>query len=156
MLAPWKKIYDNLWWCIKQQRLHFANKGPYCQIYGFSSSHIQTWEADHKECWAPKNWCFWTVVLEKILESLLNSLEIKPVNSKENRSWIFIGRTDMKLQCFGHLMWRAETRWKRPWCWERLRAGGEGGGRGWDDWVASSPQWIWVWASSWRWWKTKT
>ena len=78
---------------IKKQRHHFAKKGPYSQSYGFSSSHIQTWELDHKEAWALKNRCFWTVVLEKTLESPLDCKEIKPVNPKENQPWIFIGKT---------------------------------------------------------------
>ena len=73
---------------------HFANKGTYSQSYGFYSSHVWMWELDHKENWSPKNSCFWTVVLEKTLESPLDSKEIKPVNPKGNQSWIFIGRTD--------------------------------------------------------------
>ena len=87
---------------------HFANKGVYCQSYGFSSSHIWMWKSDNKEGWASKNWCFWTVVLEKTLESPLDNKEIKP---KGNQPWIFIGRTDseLKLQYFGHLMWRANS-----------------------------------------------
>ena len=79
---------------IKKQRHHFADKGPHSQSYSFSSSHVQMWELDHKEDWAPKNWCFWIVVLERTLESPLDSKEIKPVNPKENQLWIFIGRTD--------------------------------------------------------------
>ena len=79
---------------IKKQRYHFANKGPYSQSYGFSNSHVQMWESDHKESWALKNWCFWTVVLEKTLESPLDCKEIKPVNSKGNKPWIFIRRTE--------------------------------------------------------------
>ena len=75
------------------QRHHFANKGSYSQSYGFSSSHECMWELDHKEGWMPKNWCFWTVVLEKTLESLLDCKEIQSVNPKGNQPWIFIGRT---------------------------------------------------------------
>ena len=93
---------------------------------------------DLKESWGLKNWCLWAVVLEKTLESLLDCKEIKLVNPKGNQSWIFIGRTDvkLKLQYFGHLMWRM-THWKRAWCWERLKAGGEGDDRGWDDCMAT-------------------
>ena len=80
--------------CIKKQKHHFANKGPYSQRHRFSSSHIWMWRLDHKECWAPKNWWFWIVVLEKTLESPLDCKKIKPVNPKGNQSWIFIGRTD--------------------------------------------------------------
>ena len=71
-----------------------ANKGPSSWGYGFSSSHIWMWELDYKESWAPKNWCFWTMVLEKTLESLLDCKGIQPINPKGNQSWIFIGRTD--------------------------------------------------------------
>ena len=79
---------------IKKQRHYFANKGPSGQGYDFSSSHVWMWELDHKENWVPKNWCFWTVVLEKTLESPLDLKEIQPVHPKGNQSWIFIGRTD--------------------------------------------------------------
>ena len=78
--------------------LKFANKGPYSQSYGFSSSHEWMSELDHKESWAPKNWSFWAVVLEKTLESFLDCKKIKPVNPKGNQSWIFIGRTDAKAE----------------------------------------------------------
>ena len=93
-----KKSYDKHRQCIKKQRHHFAGKGLYSQSYGFSSSHVQMWELNHKESWAPKNWCFWTVVLEKTLESPLESKEIKPVIPKRNQSWIFIGRTDAEAE----------------------------------------------------------
>ena len=79
---------------ILKQRHHFANKGSFSQSYGFSSSYVWMWELDHKKCWVPKNWCFWTVVFEKTLESLFNRKEIKPVNPKGNQSWLFIGRTE--------------------------------------------------------------
>ena len=92
--APWKKSYDQTKQHIKKQRHYFANKGPSSQGYGFSSSHVCMWELDHKESWVQKNWCFRTVVLEKILESPLGHKEIKSVNPKGNQSWIFIGRTD--------------------------------------------------------------
>ena len=98
MLAPWKKSYDQPRQHIKKQRHYFANKGPYGQSYGFSSSQVQLWEVDLKESWVPKNWCFRTVVLEKTLESPLDCREIKPVNPKENQSWIFIGRTDAEAE----------------------------------------------------------
>ena len=89
MLAPWKESYDKSRQCIKKQRYYFANKGLSSQSYGFSSSHVWMWES-----WVPKNWCFWTVVLEKTLESPLDCKEIQPVNPKGNHSWIFIGRTN--------------------------------------------------------------
>ena len=83
---------------IKKQRHYFANKGPSNQSYGFSSSHVWMWELDYKESWAPKNWYFWTVVMEKTLESPLGCKEIQPVQPKGNQSWIFIGRTDAEAE----------------------------------------------------------
>ena len=93
-----RKIMTNLDSILKSSKsLHFfANKGPSSQGYGFSSSHIWMWEVDYKESWAPKNWCFGTVVLEKTLESPLDCKEIQPVHPKGNQSWMFIGRTDVE------------------------------------------------------------
>ena len=112
---------------MQKQRHHFANKGLYSQSYVFSSSNVWMWELDHKGR-APKNWCFWTVVLEMTFESPLYCNEFKPVNPKGNQSWIFIGRTDAEAEAPITLAtWYEElTHWKRPWCWKRLRAGGEG------------------------------
>ena len=93
-LVPWKESYDKPRQHIKKQRHHFVSKSLCSQSYAFSSSHVQMWELNHKEGWALKNWCFWTVVLEKTLESPLDSKEIKPVNPKGNQPWIFTGRTD--------------------------------------------------------------
>ena len=97
-LAPWKKSHDKPRQHIRKQRPHFADKGLSGQSYGFSSSHVWMWELDHKEGWAPRNWCFWTVVLEKTLESPLDRKEIKPVNPKGNKSWVFTGRTDAEAE----------------------------------------------------------
>ena len=94
----WKESYDQPRQHIKKQRYYFANKGLSSQSYGFSSSHVWMWVLDHKESWVPKNWCFWTVVLDKTLESPMNCKEIKPVNPKGNQSWIFIGRTDAEAE----------------------------------------------------------
>ena len=105
-------------------------------------------ELDHKEGWGPKNWGFWLVVREKTLESPLDCKEIQPVHPKGNQSWIFIGRTEAEAESNTLATWCEEpTHWKRPWCWERLRALGEGDNRGWDGWMASPTQWTWVWAS---------
>ena len=93
-----RKVMTNLDSIIKKQRYYFANKGPSSQSYGFSSSHVWMWELDYKESWAPKNWCFWTVVLEKTLESPLDCKEIQPVHPKGSQSWIFIGRTDAEAE----------------------------------------------------------
>ena len=98
MFTPWKKSYDQPRQHIKKQRHYFVNKGLYSQGYGISSSHVWMWELDCKENWALKNRCFWTVVLEKTLESPLDCKEIKPVNPKGNQSWIFIWRTDVEAK----------------------------------------------------------
>ena len=96
--CSWKKNYDQPRQHIKKQRHYFANKGPSSHRYGFSSNHVWIWELDYKESWAPKNWCFWTVVLEKSLESPFDSKEIQAVHPKGNQSWIFIGRTDAEAE----------------------------------------------------------
>ena len=100
MLFPWKKSYDQPRHHIKKQRPYFANKnkGPTSQRYGFSRIHVWMWEFDYKESWVPENWCFWTLVLEKILQSPLDCKEIQPVHPKGNQSWIFIGRTDAEAE----------------------------------------------------------
>ena len=97
MLAHWKKCHEQPRQHIKKQWHYLANKGPSSQSYGFSSSHVWLWELDNKENWVLKNWCFWTVVLGKTLESPLDC-KIKPINPKENQSWIFIGRTDAETE----------------------------------------------------------
>ena len=128
------------------------------QSYGFSSSHVWMWELDYKESWVLKNWCFWTVVLEKTLESPLDCKEIQQVNPNGNQSWMFIGRTDTEAEA--PILWPPDgkgwlTPWKRPWCWERLKAGREGDDRGWDGWMASPTWWTWIWTNSGSWWWTE-
>ena len=98
MLTPWKESYDQPRQHIKKQRHYFANKGLSSQGYGFSSGHVWMWELDYKESWAPKNWCFWTMVLEKTLDSPLDCKEIQPVHSKGDQSWVFIERTDVEAE----------------------------------------------------------
>ena len=119
-LTPWRKNYDKPRKCIKKQKHHFAYKGLYSQSYGFSNNHVQIWEMDHREGWVLKNQCFWTVVLEKPLDSPLDGREIKPVNSKGNQYWIFIGRAvlKLKLQYFGYLMRRANSLEKTLMLWK--------------------------------------
>ena len=116
MLTPWKKSYDQHRQHIKKQRHYFANKYPSSQSYGFSSSHVQMWELDDKESWELKNWCFWTVVLEKTLESPLDYKESQPVNPKGNQPWIFIGRTDAEAET--PILWAPNVKswliWKDP------------------------------------------
>ena len=115
MLAPWKKSYDQLRQHIRKQRHYFSGKGPSSQSCGFSS-HVWMWELDHKESWGPKNGCFWTVVLEKTLESPLDYKEIQPVYPKGNQSWIFIGRTDAEAET--PILWPPDVKnwliWKDP------------------------------------------
>ena len=107
-------------------------RGPFSQSYGFSSSHVWMWELDYKESWAPKNWCFWTVVLEKTLESPLDCKEIQPVHPKGNQSWIFIGRTDAEAEtpilwppdaksCFEKNLMLGKIEGKRRRGWQRIR-----------------------------------
>ena len=97
-LSPWKKSYDQPRQHTKKQRRYFANKGPSSRGYGFSSGHVCMWELDCEEGWVPKNWCFWTVVLEKTLESPLDCKEIQPVHPKGDQSWVFFGRTDAEAE----------------------------------------------------------
>ena len=108
------------------------------------------------ESWTIKKaepWCFWTVVLEKTLESSLDCKDFQPVNPKGNHSWIFIGRTDVEAEA--PILWPPDAKsWKRPWWWERLKAGGAGDDRGWDGWMTSLTQWTWVWVNSGSWWWT--
>ena len=98
MFTPSKESYDQPRQHIKKQRHYFANKGPSSQSYGFSSGHIWMWELDYKESWVLKNWCFWTVVLEKTLESPLDCKEIQPVHPEGDQSWMFTGRTDAEAE----------------------------------------------------------
>ena len=106
-----RKAMTNLDSIVKSRDINFTNKSPSSQSYGFSSSHVWMWELDHKESWMLKNWCFWTVVLEKTLESPLDYKEIQPVHSKGNQSWIFIGRmgSEAEVPIFGHWIWRTES-----------------------------------------------
>ena len=109
MLVPWKKGYDQLRQHIKKQRHYFVNKSPSSQSYGFSNSHVWMWELDYEESWVPKNWCFWTLVLNKTLESPLVSKEIQPVHPKGNQSWIFIERTNVEAETL--ILWPPDAKW---------------------------------------------
>ena len=105
-----RKVMTNLDSILKS-RHNFVNKGLSSQGYGFFSGHVWMWELDYKESWVPKNWCFWTVVLEKTLESPLDCREIQPVHRKGDQSWVFTGRNDVEAETsiLGHLMWRADS-----------------------------------------------
>ena len=129
---------------------------PSSETYGFSSSHVSMWELDPKEGWALKNWCFWTVLLEKTLENPWDREEIKPVHPKGNQLWIFTGRTDAKAEA--PILWPPSGKsWLtgkepdagRDWMQEKKRL------TGWDGWISSLTQWTWVWASFGSYWKTE-
>ena len=145
-LVPWKKSYDQPRQHIKKQRHYFADKGLSSQSYGFSSSHVWIWELDHKESWAPKNWCFWTVVLEKTLDSSLACKKIQPVHPKGDQSWVFFGWTDVEAEI--PILWLPHVKswliWKDPDAgkdWSQEEKG-----------MASLTQWMRVWLSSGSWW----
>ena len=149
-LTPLKESYDQPRQHIKKQRHYFANKGPSGQGYGFSSGHVWMWGLDCDESWVPKNWFFWTVVLEKTLDSLLD-LQWDPTSPSWRRSVLGVHWKDW---CWS---WNSNTlatsceeltHWKRPWCWEGLGTGEEGDVRGWDGWMVSPTPWAWVWVNS--------
>ena len=157
MLAPWKKHYDQPREHIKRQRHYFANKVSSSQSYGFFSSHAWIWELDHKEGLALKNWCLWTVVLEKTLESPLDCKEIQPVHPKGNQHWIFIGRTDAEAET--PTVWPPDAKYwlirKDPdagkdWGQEEKRMT-EGEMVGWHHWLNGHEFWI----NSGSWWWTE-
>jgi len=156
MLAPWKDCYDQPRQHIKKQRHYFANKGSSRQGYGFSCGHVWMWELDCEEGWAPKYWCFWTVVLEKTLESPLDCREIQPVYPKGNQFWIFIGRTDAEAEA--PILWPPHAKnsltGKDLMLW-RIE-GGRSRGRPrirWLDGITDS-WWTWILVSSRSWWWT--
>ena len=130
-LLLWRKAMTNLNSILKSRDCTL--QGPFSQNYGFPSSHVWMWELDHKEGWAPKNWCFWTMVLEKTLKSPLDCKEIQPVHLKGNQSWIFIGglMLKLKLQYVGHLMQRADSLEKTPML-KNTEGKRRRQGRGWD------------------------
>ena len=155
MLAPWKKSYDQPRQHIKNQRHYFIYKGLSSQSYGFSSSHVWIWELDHKKtehqridafelwCWRRLLRAPWTA--RRSNQSILK--EISPEYSLENWCWSWNSNT--------LATWCEElTFWKRWWCWEGLKSGGEGDDSGWDGWMASLTWWTWVWASLGSWWWT--
>ena len=154
-VAPWKKSYDQPRQHIKKQRHYFVNKGPYSQSYGFSGSHIWIGELGQKESWAPKNWCFWTVLLEKTFESPSDYKEIQPVHPRGDQSWVFIGRNDAKAETpvLAHLMQRADS-FEKILMLRKIERRRRRDSRGWDGWMASLTPWTWVWASSRSWWWT--
>ena len=147
-----RNITTNLDSMLKYRYIPFPTKVYLVKAIFSPSSHVWMWMFDYKENWVPKSWCFWIVVFEKTLESPLNCKEIQPVHPKGNPSRIFIGRTDAEAET--PILWPPEASseelplWKRPWCSERLKAGGEGDNGGCNGWMASPLQWTWVWANS--------
>ena len=119
--------------------LKSRNKGPSSQGYAFSSGHVWIWELDYKEGWVLKNWCFWTMVLEKTLENPLDCKEIQPAHPKGDQSWVFIGRTDAEAET--PILWPHDE--KSRLIWKDPDAGGEGDNKGWNGWMASLTQWTW-------------
>ena len=146
-----RKVTTNLDSILKS-RHYFANKGPSSQSYDFSSSHVWMWELNYKESWALKNWCFWTVCWRRLLRIPWTARrsnqsipkKISPEYHWKDWCWSWNSNT-LATWC------KELTHWKRPWCWERLRVGGEGDDRGWDGWMASPTQWTWVWVNSRSW-----
>ena len=150
-----RKTMINLDSILRSRDITLSTKVHLVKAMVFPSNHIWVWELDHKECWAPNNWCFQIVVLEKTLESPLDSKESKPVHPKENQPWIFTGRTDAEAEAL--VLWSPDVKnklWKRPQLRRRLKVAGEGNDKGWDGWMASWTQWTLVWANSSRWWRT--
>ena len=150
-----RKVMTNLD-SIFKNRHYFANQALSSQGHVFSSGHVWMWELDCEESWAPKNWCFWTVVLEKTLESPLDCKEIQPVYPKRDQSWVFIGRTDAEAET--PALWPPHA---KSWLFGKdsdagrdWGAGGEGNDRGWDGWMASPTWWTCVWVNSGSWWWT--
>ena len=139
---------------LKSRDITFANKSPFSQGYGFSKCHVWMWELDYKESWVPKNWCFWTVVLEKTLESPLDCKEIQPVHLKGNQSWIFIGRIDAEGET--PILWPPDV--KNWLIWKDSDAGKDWRGEEratTEDEMVGWHQWTWVWVNSGSWWWTR-
>ena len=155
-IGPWKKSYEKPWQHTNRQRHYFTSKGLYSQSYGFSRSHEWMWELDHKESWAPKNSCIWTVCWTRLLRVPWTARRSNQSILKEISLQCSLERLmlKLKLQYFGPpdaKNWLIEN---KPWCWARLKAGRGGDDRGWDGWMASPTWWTWVWASSGSWWWT--
>ena len=140
---------------LESRDITLPTKGSSSQGYGFSCGHVWMCELDCEEGWVPKNWCFWTVVLENIVETSLDCKEIQPVNPKGNQLWIFIGRADAKAEA--PLCWPPDVKsrfiWKDPDAGTDWRQE-EKGVTGWDGWMASPTRWTWVWVNSGSWWWT--
>ena len=155
MIASWQESYDKPRQYVEKQRYYSTSKGPYSQGYGLHSGHLWLWELDCREGRTPKNWCLWTVVLEKTPESPSDSKEIKPVNLKGKQPWILIGRTDAEAEALviEHLMWTANSL-EKSLMLGKFEGGRKRGHQRIDGWMASLMQWTWTWANFRRWWGT--
>ena len=163
-LASWKKSYDQPRQHIKKQRHYFADKGPTSQSYGFSSNHVWIWEfsslpfpffpikkAEHRRTDAFELWCCRRLLRVPWTARRSNQSVLKEISPEYSLEGLML---KLKLSNPLATWWEELSHLKRPWCWERLKAGGEGDDRGWDGWMASHIRWTWVWASSWSWWWT--
>ena len=151
MLALWKKSYDQSRQHITKQRHYFVNKGLSSQRYGFSSSHVWMWQLDYKkaECWkigAFELWCWRRLLRVSWTARRTNQSILKEISPEYSLEGLMLNTLATWCEELTHL--------KRPWCWERLKARGEGDDRGWDGWMASPTQWTWVWVDSGSWWWT--
>ena len=153
-LAPWKQSCDKLRYHIKKQRYYLAYKGSSSQSCGFFPVvmyRCERWtikKAEYQRIDAFELWCWRRLLRVPCTERRSNQSILKEISPEYSLKELML---KLKLQNFGHLMWRTDS---FPWCWERLKAGGEGNSRGWDGWMASPTQWTWVWASSVNWWWT--
>ena len=156
MIASWQESSDKPRQRVEKQRHYSENKGPYSQGYGLPSGHPRLWELDHKEGRMPKNWCHWTMVLEKTPESPSDSKDINSVHLKGDQPWIFTGRNDAEAEA--PVFWPSDVNrqlnGKVPDAGKDWGGDGEEGVREWDGWTASPVQWTWTWANSGRWWGT--
>ena len=155
MLAPWKKSYDQPKKHIKNRDITLTTNVHLVEAIVFPVVMYRCDELDCNESWVLKNWCFWTVVLKKTLESPLDGKEIQPVHPKGNHSWIFTGRMDGEAET--PILWPPDVKswliWKDPDA-GKIEGGRRRGNRGWDGWMASPTQWAWVWVNSGGWWWT--
>ena len=150
-----RKVMTNLDSILKSRDITLPTKVHLVKAMAFSSGHVWMWELDCEESWALKNWCFWTVVGEDSRESL--GLQGDPSSPSWRRSVLGVHWKDSCWSWNSNTLatsWEELTHWKRPWCWEGLRAGGEGDDRGWDGWMASPTSWTWISVDSWSWWWT--
>ena len=156
-LLLWRTAMTNLDNILKSRDITLPTKVCLVKtiVFPVAMYGCESWTIKKAEHW--KNWFFWTVVLEKTLESPLDCKEIQPVHPKGDESWVFFGRTDAEAETNTLGTWCEEfIHWKRSWCWERLKVEWEGDDRGWDGWMSSPTWWTWVWVDSGSWWWTGT